>query len=381
MKQTIYIDVLLAVNIFINYFLLLAAAKFLAVRRIRLRILAASVLGAAYSLTMLMPSIPMVLALLMKLAMSASLVFVAFPWGGKKQFLKSLACFYIMNFAFAGFMMAIWYFISPQGKFLARVQGKTKGNVYLRKEQFELFSIPQLDLIRNTVAAKLSNTRYLIRRSLHDNPDINSDGALTDCIKYLENGIKTVYETSDKDIIIGIEGSCAKAYFDIFDRLILHQKEDFYLANRTKRPPLDRVNAMLSFLYTIAISSYTSALESVGLDSCLGFYHALRSGRSSLSCDLVEEVRCVVERLVLTMINLKMIKPEDFETQVSGAVYLSKEGKKKVLTAWQERKRTSIVHPYLGEKIQQGLLPYVQSSLLAKYIRGELDEYPNYLLK
>lgn len=272
-------------------------------------------------------------------------------------------------------------FISPQGKFLARIQGKTKGNVYLRKEQFELFSIPQLDLIRNTVAAKLSNTRYLIRRSLHDNPDINSDGALTDCIKYLENGIKTVYETADKDIIMGIEGSCAKAYFDIFDRLILHQKEDFYLANRTKRPPLDRVNAMLSFLYTIAISSYTSALESVGLDSCLGFYHALRSGRSSLSCDLVEEVRCVVERLVLTMINLKMIKPADFETQVSGAVYLSKEGKKKVLTAWQERKRTSIVHPYLGEKIQQGLLPYVQSSLLAKYIRGELDEYPNYLLK
>lgn len=213
-------------------------------------------------------------------------------------------------------------FISPQGKFLARVQGKTKGNVYLRKEQFELFSIPQLDLIRNTVAAKLSNTRYLIRRSLHDNPDINSDGALTDCIKYLENGIKTVYETADKDIIMGIEGSCAKAYFDIFDRLILHQKEDFYLANRTKRPPLDRVNAMLSFLYTIAISSYTSALESVGLDSCLGFYHALRSGRSSLSCDLVEEVRCVVERLVLTMINLKMISPRTLKLR-SVAQYTS----------------------------------------------------------
>ena len=270
-------------------------------------------------------------------------------------------------------------FISPQGKFLARVQGKTKGNVYLRKEQFELFSIPQLDLIRNTVAAKLSNTRYLIRRSLHDNPDINSDGALTDCIKYLENGIKTVYETADKDIIMGIEGSCAKAYFDIFDRLILHQKEDFYLANRTKRPPLDRVNAMLSFLYTIAISSYTSALESVGLDSCLGFYHALRSGRSSLSCDLVEEFRCVVERLVLTMIN--SLSPAPLSWVGSCVLTLTAQGKKKVLTAWQERKRTSIVHPYLGEKIQQGLLPYVQSSLLAKYIRGELDEYPNYLLK
>ena len=272
-------------------------------------------------------------------------------------------------------------FISPQGKFLARVQGKTKGNVFLRKEQFQRFSSPQIDLVRNTVAAKLSNTRFLIRRSLRDNPTLNADGALTDCIKYLEDGIKTVYETADKDVIMGLEGSCAKAYFDIFDRLILHQKEDFCLTSRTKRPPLDRVNAMLSFLYTIAISSYTSALESVGLDSCCGFYHAFRSGRSSLACDLVEETRCVVERLVLTMINLKMIKADDFETQVSGAVYLNKDGKKKVITAWQERKRTSIEHPYLGTKIQQGLLPYVQSSLLAKYVRGELDEYPCYVLK
>ena len=183
--------------------------------------------------------------------------------------------------------------------------------------------------MQNCVAAKLSNTRYLIKRSMRDAPEINADGALTDCISYLESGIKSVYEMKDKEMIMGVEGSCAKAYFDIFDRLIRQQKEEFKLLNRTKRPPLDRVNAMLSFLYTIAVSWHTSALESVGLDSCCGFYHSLRPGRASLACDMVEETRCICERLVLTMINLKMIKAEDFETQPSGAVYLSKDGKKK----------------------------------------------------
>lgn len=151
--------------------------------------------------------------------------------------------------------------------------------------------------------------------------------------------------------------------------------------SRTKRPPLDPVNAILSFLYTIQTSQYTSALESVGLDSCYGFYHSLRSGRNSLACDLVEETRCIAERLTLTLINLKKISPSDFEKQESGAVWLTKDGKKKVLTAWQEKKRTTIVHPYLNEKIPLGLLPFVQSSLLAKYIRSEIDEYPCYLLK
>lgn len=272
-------------------------------------------------------------------------------------------------------------FISPQGKFLARVQGKPKGNIYLRKAQFEQFGEMQLDLMQNTVAAKLSNTRSLIRRSKRDNPELDADGALSNCISYLESGIQTVYETTDREILLGIEGNCAKAYFDIFNRLILHQKDAFFMTTRTKRLPLDRVNAMLSFLYTVATASYASALESVGLDSCYGFYHTLRPGRSSLACDLVEEFRCIVERLVLTMINLKKIKPDDFETQVSGAVYLNQEGRKKVLTAWQERKQVSMVHPYLNEKIMIGLLPFVQSSLLAKYIRGDLGEYPSYLLK
>lgn len=272
-------------------------------------------------------------------------------------------------------------FLSPTGRFLSRVQGVSKGNIYLRKKQFEKFMTPQTDLIQNTVATKLSNTRYLIKRSQRDNPILDEKGRLSQCVLYLEQGIEKVYENTDVDVIMGIEGNCAKAYFDIFNDLILQQKDDFYLYSRTKRPPLDSVNAVLSFLYTIATSSCASALESVGLDSYLGFYHAMRSGRCSLACDLVEEMRHIIERLVLTMINLKQINAKDFEKQESNAVYLNEDGKKKVLTIWQERKRAVIEHPYLKQKIPMGLLPFVQSALLAKYIRGELVEYPCYLAK
>lgn len=272
-------------------------------------------------------------------------------------------------------------FFLPNGHFLARVQGKTKGNIFLRKAQFEQFAKPNPILMQNTVAAKLSNTRYLIKRSMRDYRELDKDGELSKCIEYLESGIENVYQTDDKEIILGIEGNSAKAYFNIFDILILHQKDDFYLKARQKRPPLDPVNAMLSFLYTIMTSMYASALEGVGLDSCYGYYHSLRPGRSSLACDMVEEARCIIERFVLTMINLKRINIKDFEQQESGAVFMSKDGKRKVLSAWQEKKRTNIIHPYLNEKIPLGLLPYVQSSLMAKYIRGEIEEYPCYLLK
>lgn len=146
---------------------------------------------------------------------------------------------------------------------------------------------------------------------------------------------------NDTETIMGLEGSCAKAYFSIFNRLIRAQKEDFFVSGQTKRPPLDPVNAVLSFLYTIMTSSYASALESVGLDSCCGFYHSFRSGRRSLACALVEEARCIAERLTLTLIDLRKLNIGDFEKQESGAVYLTKDGKKKVLTAWQENKRTT----------------------------------------
>lgn len=272
-------------------------------------------------------------------------------------------------------------FISPQGEFLARIQGKTKGNIFLRKAQFELFAQAPVLLAQNTVASKLANTIYLIKRTMRDNPQLDLKGELSECVDYLNRGIAKAYELTDKDALMGLEGNCAKVYFGIFDNLILTQKEDFRMSGRTKRPPLDRVNAVLSFLYTIMTSAYASALESVGLDSCYGFYHSLRAGRAGLACDLVEESRCIAERLTLTLINLKKLNAGDFETQESGAVFLTKDGKKKVLTAWQEKKRTTITHPYLKEKIPLGLLPFVQSSLLAKFIRGELEEYPCFLQK
>ncbi len=150
---------------------------------------------------------------------------------------------------------------------------------------------------------------------------------------------------------------------------------------RNQRPPLDPVNALLSFMYTVYTNEFASSLFTVGLDPYIGYYHALRSGRVSLACDMVEECRCIVERFVLTLLNLRIITEEDFETQISGAVLLNKDGRKKVLTKWQEKKRTEIVHPYLKQKMQFGLLPYIQSNLLAKYVRGEADEYPCYLAK
>ncbi len=272
-------------------------------------------------------------------------------------------------------------FLSPEGRFLGRLQTKIRGNVLLRAEQIRRFSEYQPELIRNTVAAKLANTRFTLSRSLRDRPEIDGDGAVTALIRKLESSIENVYTLEDKDAIMGVEGSCAKSYFDVFDRMITQQKEDFRLTMRTKRPPLDKTNALLSFLYTILTNDYASALESVGLDSYVGFYHELRSGRSSLACDLVEEARCIVDRFVLTVINLKQINADDFEKQSSGAVLLTKDGKRKLLTLWQEKKRSDITHPYLKQKIKLGLLPFVQSNLLAKYIRGELNEYPTFLLK
>lgn len=272
-------------------------------------------------------------------------------------------------------------FISPYGHYLASIKGKVKGNVLLRKAQCEKFLKPNPLLCSNLVATKLANTASVIKRTLKDYPKLDNDGRLTQTIKTLKECINNVYATDDIDSIRGIEGMGAKRYFEIFDRLILQQKDDFQFAIRTKRPPLDRVNAILSFLYTIMTCDYESALDSVGLDSGFGFYHTLRPGRASLACDMIEEVRCIVERFVLTLINLKVLQADDFEVQVSGAVMLNKDGKKKVLSKWQSKKQTELMHPYLKEKIKLGLLPYVQSMLLAKFVRGELDEYPCYVSK
>lgn len=272
-------------------------------------------------------------------------------------------------------------FMSPHGRFLARVGGGTRGNVHLRMAQIHRFEEQALALSQNTMAAKFANTIQLIRRTQHDTPPLREDSALISTVDALKRGIGQVYEAQSVDEVIGIEGNCAHRYFQCFDRLITNPGQTLTFHQRSKRPPLDPVNAVLSFLYTLHTNEYAAALETVGLDSYIGFCHALRSGRSSLACDLVEETRCIAERQALTLLNLRMLSEADFTYQPSGAVYLNEDGRKKVITAWQERKRTDIVHPYLGQKIQLGLLPYVQSNLLAKFVRGELEEYPCFLQK
>lgn len=272
-------------------------------------------------------------------------------------------------------------FISPQGKFLAKVCGETKGNVFLRVAQIDCFRDKKVLLTQNTIAAKFSNTKQLIRRTLHDNADLREDIEIKKVMELLTMGIDKVYNAKSIEEIIGIEGNCAKAYFSIFNKLIKNPKVPFTFEFRTKRPPLDPINAMLSFVYTLATVEYSAALEIVGLDSYIGYCHKLRSGRVSLACDMVEEVRCIVERFVISLLNLQIVGEDDFEKQISGAVWLNDSGRKKVLTKWQEKKRTDIMHSYLKQKIPFGLLPYVQSNLLAKYIRGDIEEYPAYLQK
>ncbi|MCI6886945.1 MAG: type I-C CRISPR-associated endonuclease Cas1c [Lachnospiraceae bacterium] len=272
-------------------------------------------------------------------------------------------------------------FISPQGRFLAKICGETKGNVFLRVAQIDCFRDKGLELTQNTMAAKFSNTRQLIRRTLHDNAFMRDDPEVKKVIEVLNNGIDRIFETRSVEEAIGIEGNCAQNYFSIFNKLITNKSVPFTFEFRTKRPPLDPINAVLSFVYTLYTSEFAAALETVGLDSYIGFCHSLRSGRSSLACDLVEETRCIAERFVITLLNLQILGESDFETQISGAVWLNEEGRKKVLTRWQEKKRTDMVHPFLKQKIPMGLLPYVQSNLLAKYVRGDLESYPPFLQK
>lgn len=272
-------------------------------------------------------------------------------------------------------------FISPTGRFLARISAGTRGNVHLRIAQIDCFREKRLILTQNTMAAKFANSIRLIKRSCHDNENLRCDGDIEATIETLKHSIGSVYQADSIEEIIGIEGNCAHKYFSVFGKLFSGSADVTEFSIRTKRPPQDPVNAVLSFVYTLYTNEFASALETVGLDSYIGYCHALRSGRSSLACDLVEEARCIADRLTLTLFNLRQLGDKDFEKQETGAVYLNAEGRKKVVTAWQEKKRSEIVHPYLAQKIPLGLLPYIQSNLLAKFIRGDIDEYPAFLLK
>jgi CRISPR-associated protein Cas1 len=272
-------------------------------------------------------------------------------------------------------------FISPSGKFWAKVCGETKGNVFLRVAQIDCFREQGLTLSKNQVTAKISNNIQTVRQTLKNKPELRNEDVIRQTLDNLNAGMKKAQNVESKESLLGIEGNCASDYFSIFSYLITNNVLSDGFLFRTKRPPLDSVNALLSFAYTLATADCAAALETVGLDSYIGFYHTLRSGRNSLACDLVEEFRCLCERFVLTLLNLKIIGEKDFDRQLSGAVWLNQKGKQKFLTKWQEQKRKIHLHPIIKEKVPDGLLPYVQSNLLAKYVRGEIEEYIPYLLK
>ena len=275
-------------------------------------------------------------------------------------------------------------FCTPRGRFLARVCGESNGNVLLRREQYRIADDPHRScaVARNMIFGKLSNSGASIQRTLRDHAPRVQNCGLEDAASQIRQLLPQVLAAADLEALRGLEGVGASAYFGVLDHMLLNRKEDFYFRGRNRRPPLDRVNAMLSFAYSLLAHDCASALESVGLDAYVGFLHRDRPGRESLALDLMEELRpCMADRFVLTLVNNRMIRPEDFQTQDSGAVLLTDDGRKKFLKAWQERKRDTLTHPYLNEKMSWGLIPYVQALLLARYLRGDLDAYPPFLWK
>ncbi|MGP1471559.1 MAG: type I-C CRISPR-associated endonuclease Cas1c [Schwartzia sp. (in: firmicutes)] len=275
-------------------------------------------------------------------------------------------------------------FFSPRGKFLARSCGEIRGNVLLRKRQYVLSEdeTGSAKLAANFLFGKIFNTRTLVERMKRDHPLSLDLVALEEVSKVLKSSLHSLRTTKLLDELRGIEGNAAHLYFVLFNQFILQNKAAFTMVGRQKRPPLDRVNAMLSFLYTVLAHDCASALEGVGLDAYVGFLHRDRPGRGSLALDLMEELRSLfVDRLVLTLINNRIVKPEHFEVKENGAVWLNDSGRKLVLKEWQDKKRETITHPFLKEKLPWGLVPYVQSLLLARYLRGDIEEYPAFLWK
>lgn len=272
-------------------------------------------------------------------------------------------------------------FLSPHGRFISRIQGTTKGNVLLRKKQYQLSDDESwsLHIAQLMIAGKIQNYRNILRRYIRDygeNEEINK------AVQTLEQAKRNALTAPNKTILIGHEGMASNAYFDVFSTLILNQKEAFPFHGRSRRPPKDAVNAMLSFAYTLIANDLTAALETIGLDPYVGFLHTLRPGRTSLALDMMEELRAYLgDRFVLSLINKKQITSKEFLFQGDNGVVLSDNGKKTLLAAWQNRKRETITHPYLNEKIEIGLLPYAQAMLLARYIRQDIDNYPVFIIK
>ena len=273
-------------------------------------------------------------------------------------------------------------FCTPNGRFLARTVGVTNGNVLLRKAQFRFSDDEKISCLyaRNFIYGKVNNCRRVLDRAVRDHEYQIDKVRVSEASQKLLGLLPQIIEEISLDNLRGLEGAAATIYFDVFNELILQNKKNFTFQGRSRRPPMDRVNALMSYIYTLLGNECASALESVGLDSYVGFLHRDRPGRKSLSQDLIEELRpCVADRFVLILINNRIVQGDDFTIQKDGAVLIKDEARKLIHKAWQARKKEVIQHPFLNEKIEWGLIPYAQALLLARTIRGDIEEYPPFL--
>lgn len=273
-------------------------------------------------------------------------------------------------------------YVDGRGKFLARMQGPVHGNVLLRRAQYRIADneAQSLNVAKCCVAAKIQNQRNVLLRHLRNHPACNGESEIKTSLSAMEGSLSMVKIADCAATLRGIEGDAANKYFDVFNYMILNPNPEFTFSSRSRRPPMDRVNAMLSYAYSILALDIRSALESVGLDPYVGFMHVERPGRPSLALDLMEEFRApVADRLVLSLINLKQVSSSGFKVQPNGEVEMSDDTRKTLLSAWQRRKQEEIFHPLLEESMYTGMLYIEQARLLAKHIRGDIDFYPSYL--
>ena len=275
--------------------------------------------------------------------------------------------------------------MSRNGRFLARVEGPVSGNVLLRRRQYRVADTPELSavLASHIVTGKVLNQRTVVRRALRDyGADSSTDWRtrLSTCESRLSDAARRSAQSRDTDSTRGIEGEAARAYYAVFGELVRSDERAFVFSGRSRRPALDPLNALLSFVYTLLVHDCRSALESVGLDPAVGFLHRERPGRPSLALDLMEELRPVLaDRLALSLINRRQLAKHDFQTELSGAVTMREGGRKTVLVAYQNRKKDEVVHPFLQERTTIGLVPFVQANVMARHLRGDLDAYPPFL--
>jgi len=273
-------------------------------------------------------------------------------------------------------------FLTEHGKYLASLNGPISGNILLRKEQYRIAddSSRRLGICDNFVVAKIMNSRTVLMRAVRDYEGLANKSEMCIVIDKLARQAGKARNAESEDELRGIEGDAAKLYFGELDNLILHQKENFYFYGRSRRPPLDNVNALLSFTYVLLAHEVKAALETVGLDPSAGFLHKDRPGRFSFALDIMEELRpYMADRFVLSLINRKQISSTDFIKKENGAILMGDETRKKLLTEWQKRKKIDIKHPYTKEKLSLGLLPYLQAQLMARFIRGDINGYPPFI--